>query len=186
MAGAKCAKDTAGNMLLISSPHGSRLYGLHHENSDYDYWSVYSNQPKVKARRISQTLSGNEDNVEMDLSTFALYADRSSHQVLELMFSQMKTVNHIQAYTDNFVVNLATMRDLYYRTVMNFYVKAWSSTGRLRTKTFRHCVRMALNLEEAQLTGRFNPTMAPATVEAMKASSDVELERWMIRVMNRV
>lgn len=173
-------------MLLLESIHGSRLYGLHHENSDWDYWRVYANTPKAKARNISQTISGDQDSVDMDFSTLVAYADRSSHQVLEMIFSQKKTHCLIDHWCDNFVVNLSTLRDLYYRTVVNFWMKAWASEGRLRTKTFRHCVRMAINLEEAQRLGRFNPTLSEATVEALRASSDIELENWMIRLMDRV
>lgn len=173
-------------MLLIQSIHGSRLYGLHHEGSDYDYWSVYANTPKAKARNIKQKLAGDQDNVEMDLSTMVEYADRSSHQVLELVFSEKKTVCLIEDWCNNFVVNLPTMRDLYFRTIENFWLKAWANEGSLRTKTFRHCVRMAINLEEAQRLGRFNPTLPEGTVEAMKSSSDVELEKWMLRLMDRV
>ena len=161
-------------MLLVQSIHGSRLYNLNHEHSDYDYWKVETNKPKVKSRQITHKVKDGLDVTCMDLSTFSKYADSSSHQVLELMFSAKKSVCLIKEYCDNFYVNPVTFRELYWRTIKAF------NHGRQRDKneikTVRHTVRMALNLEEGLKYGRFNPTLDDSVRHSLFNSSIDQLE----------
>lgn len=162
-------------MLLLRTVHGSRLYGLHHKDSDYDWFEVYANAPRHKAKFIKQKIVGADDTVRMNLSTFMLYADRSAHQTLDAVFSRQCEVNLIQDLCDRFVVNRNTMVPLYMRTIKSF----WNMDTE---KHQRHAVRLALQLEEALTRGRFDPTLSSNTAKQLLAMDEQSLfdELWYI------
>lgn len=171
--------------MLIRSVHGSRLYGLEREDSDWDYWEVVQNKPKKRARSSKQTIKDGIDTTVMDLSTFSLYAEKAVPQILELMFSQKKELCLIEDYCNRFVANPVTVRQRYHDTIYAFS-RRHQETPR-EPKTMRHVVRLAMNMEE-MLTGemRFNPTLSSSVAESLKASSVEQLEVWRDRILARL
>ena len=140
--------------LLFSTPHGSRLYGLHHANSDHDRLEVYGfNKFKPKQRIV-----GDDDVVKASLDRFLLYCEKGVPQYLEAMFSQKATVNRIEFITETYTPNMARMRDTYFRTIKSFWLYGVENDDHKRR---RHALRLVLNLREAQERGRFNPTLSP-------------------------
>jgi len=139
-------------MLLLRSVHGSKLYGLSHANSDNDVFEVYSNEIPSPSKSILQTIDGKEDVTRMNLSTFMLYAGRSSHQILELMFSPYADVDYLYDLRANYQLNTATFVNLYSRTIRNFHHKG-------DKKSKMHACRLHFNLQEGLEYGRFSPVV---------------------------
>ncbi|QLF83396.1 nucleotidyltransferase [Rhodococcus phage NiceHouse] len=148
------------NKLLFRTIHGSRLYGLANENSDYDYWEVYSNKIPSPAKDIQQKIAGKSDVVKMNLSTFMLYANRSSHQVLDCMFSTKAEFDLLSAMRQNFYINTATFVPLYERTIKAFGMRDESDGDeKFVLKSKRHAMRMYYQLQQGLEHGRFDPTL---------------------------
>lgn len=149
------------NKLLFRTIHGSRLYGLAHENSDYDYWEVYSNKIPSPSKYIQQKIAGKSDVVKMNLSTFMNYAERSSHQVLDCMFSTQAEVDLIEDMRKRFFINTGTFVPLYQRTIKAFGLRDESDGDeKYVLKSRRHAVRMLYQLQDGLEHGRFNPTLS--------------------------
>lgn len=140
-------------MLLLRTPIGSRLYNTHHEHSDWDTLEVYANTVPSPSRQIKQKIRGDQDVVQMNLSTFMNYAYRSSHQILECMFSQQADIDLIRDMRLRYFINTGTFVSLYRRTI-----KAFALSDSI--KSVRHAMRMTYNLQEGISFGRFNPTMS--------------------------
>lgn len=139
------------NKLLFSTTHGSRLYNIHHDDSDWDRWEVYSNSIPSPSKSIEQKITGKDDVVRMNLSTFMNYAYRSSHQVLECMFSEQAEVDLIRDLRLRYFLNTGTFVSLYRRTIRDFVYRD-------DLKSVRHAARMSFNLQDGLKYGRFNPT----------------------------
>lgn len=72
--------------IIFETVHGSRLYGLDHEQSDYDLYRVYEGG----GTRLKQRMSDGVDVVSGDLNAFVSRALSGSHQSLEALFSPVK------------------------------------------------------------------------------------------------
>lgn len=140
--------------LLFSTPHGSRLYGLHHAASDYDRFEVYG-WDKGKAK---QRIYGSADVTTTSLDRFLRSCDKGVPQYLEAMFSQQATVDHIPYIREKYYPNMTNVRDVYKRTMKAFWMEG-TEEGSLKLR--RHALRLSLNLEAMENTGRFNPTLTP-------------------------
>lgn len=134
--------------VVFTTPHGSRLYGLDHEDSDYDGMVVYRNSRKPVHKKV-----GEEDTIHVGFSHLLLYAVEGSHQYLEGLFSQQKTWYAVEykPVVDSIVVPSGPVRKKYERTIKKF------SFG--PEKQRRHAVRLAYNLMRLSRDGRFNPTL---------------------------
>ena len=139
-------------MLLFRTPIGSRLYGLAHANSDNDTLEVYSNTIPSPLKKIRQTIDGKNDVIRMNLSTFMMYADRSSHQILEAMYSDIAEVDLLKDFRHRYKLNTATFVSLYNRTIRNFHTKG-------DRKSKMHACRIHFNLQDGLEHGRFSPVV---------------------------
>lgn len=139
---------------LFKTIHGSNLYGLAHENSDEDYYTVLANRPKRRSRYAKQTIVDGIDSMVVDLSTFTRYADMGVPQALEAMFAPTAEIDVIEEFRWHYRANLPNARDRYCRTIKSF---ALGDTFKKR----RHAFRLCLNLTELMERGRFNPTLTP-------------------------
>ena len=155
--------------LLFRTVHGSRLYGTNHENSDWDYWEVYSNKVPSPAKWIKQKIEGKDDRVRLNLSTFTLYAYRSSHQVLEAMFSDRAEVDELTAFRNSFRLNTYTFVPLYKRTIKSFVFNE-------DRKSKMHAARLCFNLMDGLEYGRFNPTMSGRRLRFLQEADVRDLE----------
>ena len=173
-------------MLLLRTIHGSRLYGLNHAGSDYDYWEVHSNKPTDNpAKQIKQTIKDGLDVVQMNLSTFMLYANRSSHQVLDCMFSQYAEVDMLSALRENYVLNTGSFVPLYRRTIPKFSMREVDQglDAKFVLKSKRHAVRMCYQLQDGLAYGRFNPTLSEERRSFLLQADAEELDRCVLEAL---
>lgn len=71
---------------------GSRLHGLHNENSDYDYRGIHINPLKdvlspFKKTKNTEWIEGSEDNTSYELADFCNQATKGNATILEVFFS---------------------------------------------------------------------------------------------------
>lgn len=147
--------------VLFKTVHGSRLYGLAHENSDEDFYTIISKPPvdrsygrQHKARYAKQTIIDGEDSVVLDFGTWIEQCKSGVPQALEAMFSNMAVEDHISDFRRSWRAGNDTY-DRYFRTIKSF---AMSDNDPFKRR--RHSLRLALNLNELGRTGRFNPTLS--------------------------
>lgn len=161
--------------LLFKTPHGSRLYGIHHADSDYDTFQVYGWQ-KGRAR---QSIQGNQDVTRVSFDKFMTYCEKGVPQYLEAMFSRQATVNLIPYITDTYRPNMVNVRDVYKRTIKSFWMDGMENND---AKKRRHAVRLKFNLQSIQVRGRFNPTMneLEKTVANMATFNPDGFEEWVL------
>lgn len=145
---------------LFKTVHGSRLYGLAHENSDEDFYTVVTKKPvpkgrQVKARYAKQKINGDEDSMVVDFGTWVEMCRNGVPQALEAMFSDMPIGDdRIADFRSGFRVGTEVYAR-YYRTIKSFALMEDDGI-----KKRRHALRLALNLNEMARTGRFNPTLS--------------------------
>lgn len=149
--------------LLLGTVHGSRLYGLSHANSDYDYFKVYG-YDKFKGH---QRVKGVDDNLNTSLDRFMRYADKGVPQYLEAMYSRAADFDDMPFNRMLYSPNMTNVRDTYMRTIKAFWLEGWemeSSGHKDAFKKRRHAIRLALNLRTMHECGRFDPTLTDAQV----------------------
>ena len=67
--------------MLLRAVAGSRLYGTHRPDSDFDYYEVHD---RIRAR---QTIVGSQDVTRMPLSQWLLLCEKGTHQALDAMWA---------------------------------------------------------------------------------------------------
>lgn len=166
-------------MLLFETTHGSYLYNLDHADSDFDTWQIYANEIPSPLKYAKQSLSGKQDVVKMNLSTFMLYANRSNHQVLECMFSDKVGTDLIVDLRHNYFININTFVPSYQRNI-----RALGRRPDLKSK--RHAVRMSYNFWEGVQWGRFNPTLKNWQRQLILSASAQELDQQRLKLMHQL
>ena len=144
--------------VLFKTVHGSHLYGLAHENSDEDYYTVISKVKQKKARYTKQSIHDGVDSVVVDFGTWVEACRKGVPQALEAMFSEMAIVDEITAFRTGFRVG-TEVYDTYMRTIKAFCMEEDDA------KKKRHGIRLALNFRDLREYGRFNPTLSPVDAE---------------------
>jgi len=147
-------------VILFQTIHGSRLYGLSHDDSDYDYYTVVDKVKHRKAKYATHSIIGNRDSVVVDFGTWIEQCKQGVPQALEAMFSQKAEVDEIEWFRWAFHVGSNEVFDRYLRTIKSF---AFSEKDPYKRK--RHSLRLALNFAQMRKAGRFNPTLARTEVE---------------------
>lgn len=71
---------------------GSRLHGLHNEQSDYDWRGVHIHELKdvlspFKTLKNTSWIEGDEDNTSYELADFCKLATKGNATILEVFFS---------------------------------------------------------------------------------------------------
>lgn len=152
--------------ILLTTTIGSRLYGLAHENSDYDTYTVVESVPSRRKNNARQSIVGKDDAMVIDDKTFMFYAHQAIPQALEAMFSPVAEAGaFLEAYRRSFHVSLATMREKY-----QFHIQIEAHNG---MKQRRHALRWALNFRQATNNGgRFNPVLTEAEAEWVKETAN--------------
>lgn len=144
--------------VLLATVHGSRLYNLAHENSDYDWFEVHG----WDKARGGQRIVGTEDRTKTSYDRFMRYCEKGVPQYLEAMFSQ-------KAYIDNFpfdrqqfyVPGMREVRDTYKRTIKAFWARGKEENS---NKMKVHAWRLHYNLCDMEESGRFNPSLRPIDI----------------------
>lgn len=165
--------------ILFKTVHGSRLYGLAHADSDYDYYTVVTKKPvdtrwgkQTRSKYAKQKIVGDVDSMVLDLGTWLEQCRAGVPQALEAMFSDMVEVDLIKDLRANYRASTGVY-ERYWRTIKSF---ALSEDDGIKKR--RHALRLALNLRELGATGRFNPTLSKedaefVTLYATKSHEDV-------------
>ena len=147
--------------ILFQTLHGSRLYGLSHADSDYDYYTVVDKVKSAKAKYSKHSIVGSRDSVVVDFGTWVDQCVLGVPQALEAMFSTKAEIDLIEDFRDGFVVG-TEVYNRYLRTIKSF---AYSEKDAYKRK--RHALRLAINLRSIGKRGRFRPTLSEAEVEVI-------------------
>lgn len=137
--------------VLFKTPHGSRLYGLHNDDSDYDWYTVVSENPTKRKRYARQTIVDEVDSFVVDIGTWLQMVSIGVPQACEALMSRTPVVDKISELRKSYVLP-PSISERYLRTIKSF---ALSDTF----KSKRHATRLALNLKDALRYGRFDPTL---------------------------
>lgn len=145
---------------VLHTVHGSHLYGLAHEDSDYDTYRVVVNAPKkYAAQGVS---AGGLDATVMHLDRFLAQLYKGVPQAVEAYFSRFAWVHpHYAPFIAAHRLNSYQVYDTYRRTALNIGL---SGDG---YKSRRHAVRLAVNLLDFVRHGWFDPTL------------DIHTARWI-------
>lgn len=158
--------------VLFRTPHGSHLYGLAHENSDRDYYTVVAKKPYTgrgqgKAKYSKQTIVDGLDSVVVDFGTWVEQCRSGVPQACEAMFSNQAEVDKVADFRRQFRLGTEAW-PRYLRTIKSF---AYSETDEYKRK--RHALRLALNFNALSRAGRFNPTLSPALVVVVSSVAEM-------------
>lgn len=144
--------------VIFKTIHGSHLYGLAHEGSDEDYYTVLDRGNRGRRLKYSkQSIVDGIDSVTVDLGTWLRLCEKGVPQALEAMFSPVAEVDEISSLRTSYRVGFTNMRDTYYRTMENF-LDAGDEKRR------KHALRLWANLGQASRHGRFNPRLTSKQV----------------------
>lgn len=143
--------------ILFKTVHGSKLYGLSHELSDDDYYTVVSKFKTNKAKYSTHKITGTDDSVVVDFGTWLEQCRKGVPQALEAMYSQMPMVDKIAPVRANFRVG-TEVYNTYLRTIKSFAMQE-------EFKTKRHSLRLGFNMRSIRERGRFNPTLSDKQIE---------------------
>lgn len=156
--------------LLLRTVHGSRLYGLSHALSDYDYFEVYG----WNKFRGKQRISDGDDRTRQSYDRFMRYCEKGVPQYLEAMFSRMADVDNFPFNRQEYGVNYVGVRETYMRTIKSFWLAGIEEDS---FKKRRHSARLAMNLTEIYHSGRFNPTLSlgeKLIINALAESTNID------------
>lgn len=138
-------------MILYKTIAGSRLYNLHQNSSDYDYFVVIDKSPPTrKSSFAKQTIVDGVDTLMVDFGTFTNLCQKGVPQALEAAYSRREIYDGISAWR-NALRAPAGAWDTYMRTIRSM------SDGNYKHR--RHALRLAMNLRDLSRYGRFNPTL---------------------------
>lgn len=154
--------------VLFKTVHGSRLYGLHHANSDHDFYTVVSKVKTVKAKYARQTIIDGVDSTVVDFGTWLHQCEIGVPQALEAMFSTQALEDRISAFRQGYVAGTGVW-ERYLRTIKSF---ALDEENIYKKK--RHALRLACNFQDMRRWGRFNPTLVQDDVDAISESANMD------------
>lgn len=137
-------------LVLLRTIHGSRLYGLNHAESDYDYYTVIAES----GHATSQLFSGDDDSITVPWNVFARQIVEGAPQALEALFSPLADPGPLDAYRSHFYPDTANVAQVYRRAMKSTALRG-DEKGR------RQALRHALNLAQMFDTGRFCPVLTP-------------------------
>ena len=170
--------------VIFSTIHGSRLYGLDHADSDYDTYTVVTNDHDFsesglrRGQHVRSFADGpNEDDVVVTLNEFLKRVGKGSHQACEALFSQEKVLGEGWV-TWGPLLNAVriTSPDAFYayeRTIRKF------AFGDFKRR--RHAIRLAGDLWYLRMWGEFNPRMTQAEVQYATRLAEVASGNALLR-----
>lgn len=140
--------------LLFRGLIGSRMYGLEHDASDYDYYEIWSEAPSSRNKTL-QTITGDDDVTRVSLNHFLFLAMNGSHQALDAMFTPYAEIDKISALRENFSAG--------FNVLVDFERIITELTNQNLPKKRLHAARIAYNMKELAETGRYNPVLTTQT-----------------------
>ena len=143
---------------IFTTPHGSRLYGMSNDDSDYDTFTVVTGGRNQKAKH---RVKGNQDSVEVTLPKFLSLVTSGSHQSVEALFSPYKEWNpeyeSLRPFLESYRIAGPEVFAKYERTIKNFCYGDF--------KRRRHAVRLMWGLSQLRNRGFLVPVLRPHEVE---------------------
>lgn len=151
--------------VLFKTIHGSRLYGLSHKDSDYDYYVVVDKRPH---KLPIQVIEDGIDTHTFELGEWIDQCQRGTPQALEAMFSTKATVDKIPELRANYTCGTHTAHT-FLRVIRS--LRGWDDF-----KHKRHMFRLAYEVRDMRKTGRFDPTLTDERVEKINRWAKEPLE----------
>lgn len=159
-------------MIILRTITGSRLHGTDHENSDYDFFTVVTDDIKTKS-----TTSPIEDNVIMSYSTFSELVRKGSPKELEALFSQKKEVSNPILESLHPVTGKAV--DRFLNVIVGNIVRD------KYLKTQRHAIRLSLHISDFLEFGFFNPSLSPAQLDTVLIRAKMDRDELIRYIADR-
>lgn len=150
--------------VVLSTVHGSNLYGLAHDKSDKDTYLVLSD--RTGSTSPTQIIHGEDDHLIIGFSNFMKQIYKGVPQALEAFYSPLAEVDKISAYRSNYFCNSDQVVNTYLRTI-----KSFSLDERHSYKYKRHALRLTFNLNSILTNGMFSPVL---TEEQKRVCRSVE------------
>lgn len=153
---------------LLTTIHGSYLYGTQTSNSDYDTYAV------VFEGATRQKVTGQLDHTQVNLPDFLTQVSNGVPQALESLWSPVAEVApEWERYFTHLHPNYRKTLDTFERTICNFM--GWSVDHRPSTAKRRlHALRLASERQTFQRLGIFNPRLSEQLIEDFTWSSQTE------------
>lgn len=176
-----------GNMkkILAKTLTGSRLYGTHHDQSDWDYSIIHLDPTRTGHRKYdnqSQKFQGDDDNQRRSLHSFVMSCYKGSPNDLDTLFSPLW-----EFYAPEWRPFFQSIRPNYVSATHRFksFMKVYSENESNQWKSTRHMFRLGLNGYKLQTTGFYNPQLTAqelsfleeTTEKYLHASPDEKMER---------
>ena len=139
--------------VVLSTIHGSNLYGLNHAKSDTDLYLVLSDA--TGSTSPTQIISGEHDHLIIGFSNFMKQVYKGVPQALEAFYSPKAEVDKLHALRSNYYCNSSKVVNTYLRTI-----KSFSLDDRHPTKYKKHAIRLAFNLNSIVTQGYFSPVLS--------------------------
>ena len=153
---------------LVTTRHGSHLYGMAHAESDLDLYTVYTyyNKRYRPRKQVSRVIDIESDQFRISLDKFKDYVLSGVPQACEALFAPEEAwTEHHQDWfdiRDNIVTemqgSLADILETYRRTAINFMRKD-------DFKKNRHAFRLVHNARELKDSGAINPRLSEGVVD---------------------
>lgn len=152
-------------MLIYQTLAGSRLYGYHNENSDYDYRGVFL-APKQELLGLiggtdTQVYTKEKDVVNYELRRFCHLALKGNPNILEILFSCMQTeckLHYWQPFYENRHAFLSQQIRNPYKGFLLSEIKKLEKD--YKPKAAANAWRLAVQCGEILENGDFNPTLS--------------------------
>ena len=160
---------------VFTTVHGSHLYGLNHEGSDLDIFTI-TTSPAPKAR---QGIRDNLDTATVGFETFLRRATTGSHQSAEALFSPYKqwhSHTELAPFLDGLRIGGGAVAAKYERTIRSF------THGDFKKR--RHAARLALNLDQLRRFGRFTPVLTESEKAYINEAANLTEERLLDALFN--
>jgi len=172
---ARVQRAVEGQPCLLRTIHGSRLYGLSHADSDFDWYFVYD----TDLRRGNQSVHGDYDETIVPKQVFMEQIANGHPKALEALFSPSAERSPVfEELARTFRVGPGpAVRGT--RSLLRSF--ALNDTFKNR----RHILRLAFQLRDTMEYGRFNPVLTPERIVSISHEAAVErddfeetMERW--------
>lgn len=159
--------DSPTKTLISMTPTGSRLYGTHHAESDYDYVMIYTDSSLTghnKHKNMKQKLQGDDDVQRRSLDSFIISCNKGSANDLDVLYSSQ------WEYGDpKYAPLLKSIRPDYSQARGRFLAFMETYADSTDTKSTRHLFRVSLNGRKLLTHGRYNPTHTPQELKYLNA-----------------
>lgn len=152
---------------------GSRLYNTHHDESDYDYILIYTNQQASghkKHYNKKHSIVEDDDIQRLSFDGFMSSLEKGSPNALEMLNANVRTWGESSAYKP-FFNSLKPNYTKAYKSQRE-QIRNYSKDEAKLEKSTRHMFRVALNSAKMLKTGYFNPTHTQKEIDYLNSMTD--------------